>query len=329
MLLLNAAAVREALPMAVAIDAMKEAFAALASGRAEAPLRLHLFVRPHEGTTVLMPAYVTAESGDALAVKIISLFDRNPDKGLARIQALVVALKPTTGEPVALLAGGALTAIRTAGASGAATELMARPDSRIAAIFGAGVQARAQLEAVCTVRPIETVWVYDPIGGAAATFAAEMAGRGPIPDDVRSAEDPAQAVAEADVICTATTSRTPVFDDADLKGGVHINAIGSYQPHVQEIAPETVLRARLIVDDREAALDETGDLIQPIRKGLMTPGHIAADLGQVVLGEAAGRRSAEEITLFKSVGVAVQDTVAAQVAVERAERLGIGQTIEW
>jgi len=329
MLVLDAADVRRALPMADAIEAMKGAFAALSSGRAVVPERIRLDVEPHGGVSLIMPAFVDDEGGGALAVKVVSLFDHNRERGLPRIQAAVLALEADTGRPVALLEGATLTAIRTGAASGAATDLMARPDSRTAAILGAGVQGRMQLEAVCTVRPIETVWVYDPAAGAVQALVDEMAGQGPIPADLRPAADPREALAEADVVCAATTSATPVFADADLKPGAHVNAVGSYQPHVQEVPAETVVRARVVVDSRRAALAETGDLIQPIRARFITADHIQADLGELVLGKAKGRTSDDEITLFKAVGVAVQDAACARAALARAEQLGLGQTVRW
>lgn len=329
MLVLDAADVRRALPMADAIEAMKGAFAALSSGRAVVPERIRLDVEPHGGVSLIMPAFVDDEGGGALAVKVVSLFDHNRERGLPRIQAAVLALEADTGRPVALLEGATLTAIRTGAASGAATDLMARPDSRTAAILGAGVQGRMQLEAVCTVRPIETVWVYDPAAGAVQALVDEMAGQGPIPADLRPAADPREALAEADVVCAATTSATPVFADADLKPGAHVNAVGSYQPHVQEVPAETVVRARVVVDSRRAALAETGDLIQPIRARFITADHIQADLGELVLGKAKGRTSDDEITLFKAVGVAVQDAACARAALARAEQLGFGQTVRW
>ena len=329
MLVLDAADVRRALPMADAIEAMKGAFAALSSGRAVVPERIRLDVEPHGGVSLIMPAFVDDEGGGALAVKVVSLFDHNRERGLPRIQAAVLALEADTGRPVALLEGATLTAIRTGAASGAATDLMARPDSRTAAILGAGVQGRMQLEAVCTVRPIETVWVYDPAAGAVQALVDEMAGQGPIPADLRPAADPREALAEADVVCAATTSATPVFADADLKPGAHVNAVGSYQPHVQEVPAETVVRARVVVDSRRAALAETGDLIQPIRARFITADHIQADLGELVLGKAKGRTSDDEITLFKAVGVAVQDAACARLALARAEQLGLGQTVRW
>jgi ornithine cyclodeaminase len=241
----------------------------------------------------------------------------------------VLVLDPQTGAAVALLEGSSLTAIRTGAASGAAVDLLSRPDSSIVAIFGAGVQGRTQLEAACSVRKIETAWIYDADSSRAGAMATEMSGVGAIPEDLRVASNPQQAVAEADVICTATTSLTPVFSDSDLKAGTHISAVGSYTPEMQEIPPATVKRARIIVDSRSAALAETGDLIQPIRLGLITAQDIHAELGEVVLGRRPGRQASGEITFFKSVGIAVQDAVAAQLAVANARRMGLGQEVHF
>ena len=329
MRILSAADVRRALPMPDAIEAMRQAFAALSDGRADVPERIHLDMEAHRGVCLVMPSFVRLAGGDALATKIVSLFDGNPARGLARIQAAVIALEPDTGRPLALLEGATLTAIRTGAASGLATELLARADCRTAAVLGAGVQARTQLEAVCTVRAIETVRVHDPRADAVEAFIAEVAGRGPIPADVRPAASAREALADADIVCAATTAHRPAFDDADLQCGAHVNAIGSYQPHVVEVPPETIARAVLVVDSRDAALAEAGDLIQPIAAGLITPGHIRAELGELVLGRRKGRQNAGQITLFKSVGVAVQDAAAARAALARAEKMGLGQEVPW
>jgi ornithine cyclodeaminase len=191
------------------------------------------------------------------------------------------------------------------------------------------VQARTQLEAVCTVRAIKTAWVYSPIPAEMESFIAVMAGRGPIPADLRPARTPQEAVAEADVICTATTSRVPVFADEHLKVGVHINAVGSYEFDVREIPGETVARALIVVDSCEAALAEAGDLIQPLRQGLIQEDHLHAELGELVLGRKTGRSGPEQITLFKAVGIAVQDAVAAQAALKQAVKQGLGQHVRW
>jgi alanine dehydrogenase len=315
--------------MREAIEGMKRAYADLSAGRAEVPLRGRLQIDPHHGLSLFMPAFVDDPDGQALGVKIVSLFPGNPDRGLAYIQAAVLMLEPDTGKLVGLLEGSALTAIRTGAASGAAIDLLARAESHCLAVLGAGAQGRTQIEAACTVREIRTVWIYDPRQESARQVADELAGHGPIPGDIRLATTSQEAVTEADIICTATTSASPVFAHAHVRAGTHISAVGSFTPDMQEIPAETVLQARVIVDSRSAALAETGDLILPIRAGRMSPEHIAAEFGEVVLGRLPGRQSAQQITLFKSVGIAVQDALAAEIAIRNAKRLVIGQTVSF
>jgi len=245
------------------------------------------------------------------------------------IQAAVVLLEAETGRPIALLEGSALTAIRTGAASGAAADVLARSDSRVVAIFGAGAQARTQLEAVCSARKIEAVSVFDPSPEKSRVLAEEMAGRGNIPNEIRVAESPSQAVRDADIICTATTSSRAVFLDRDLKPGVHICAVGGYTAEMQEVPAETIQRAHLVVDSRSAALAEAGDIIQPLRNGLITVDHISAELGEILLGRKPGRKTEAEITCFKSVGIAVQDAMAAQLALHNAHQLGLGQSVNF
>jgi ornithine cyclodeaminase len=197
----------------------------------------------------------------------------------------------------------------------------------VVAVFGAGAQGRTQLEAACSVRKIEKAWVFDPSIERAEAMVKEMAGKGSFPQNMRVANNPEQAVSEADIICTATTSSTPVFADTDLKPGVHISAIGSYTPEMQEVPAETVARALVVVDSRSATLAETGDLLRPMQAGLFGEEHIHAELGEILLGRKAGRNSPDQITYFKSVGVAVQDAMAAQLALQNAQKLGLGREV--
>ena len=235
MWILTAEEVRKALPMRDAIEAMKRAYAALADGRAEVPLRTRVPVTPHEALSLVMPAFVQAQEGDALAeeslgIKVVSLYPQNPRRGLAYIQAAVLVLEPDTGRLLAVLEGSSLTAIRTGAASGAAIDLLARKESKVLAVIGAGTQGRTQLEAACSVRNIERAFIYDPDPEKAKAFAHEMAGRGPIPAALRIATNATEAVQEADIVCTATTSLTPVFDDSAIKAGTHISAVGPTLP---------------------------------------------------------------------------------------------------
>jgi ornithine cyclodeaminase/alanine dehydrogenase-like protein (mu-crystallin family) len=329
MLILNADEIRKVLPMKDAIEAMKRAYASLSDGKAEVPLRSRLSVPPHDGLTLFMPAFVNDKQTQALAVKVVSVFPRNLQHNLPLIYAAVLVLEANTGKPVALLEGSSLTAIRTGAASGLATDVLSRRDSHVLAIFGAGAQGRTQMEASCIVRKIEQVWVYDSNEQRAETLASELAGVGLIPRDIRIAKTTGEAVRLADIICTATTSTSPVFDDKDLKPGVHISAIGSYTPEMQEIPSVTVKRARIVVDSISATLAETGDLVIPIQSGMIKTEDVNTELGEIILGRKPGRSSPDEITLFKSVGIAVQDAMAAQVALDNARKAGLGQTIDW
>lgn len=329
MLILTADEVRKALPMKEAIQAMKAAYASLSNGQAVVPLRTRLPIPGSEALSLFMPAFVQSQDSNALAVKVVSLFPTNPSRGLAYIQAAVLVFDPETGQTVALLEGSSLTAIRTGAAGGAAIDLLARPECRVVAVFGAGAQGRTQLEAACTARQIETALIYDADPEKAALLAREMRGKGAIPADIRVARSAREAVESADIICTATTSPKPVFEDRFVKPGTHISAVGSYTPEMQEVPAETLVRAKIYVDSRSAALEEAGDLIQPMQAGLFDETHLCGELGEVVLGRVPGRRSAEEITYFKSVGVAVQDAMAAQVALHNARNMNIGTEVDF
>ncbi len=315
---------KQALPMAEAITVMKEAFTILSTGSVLMPERTHIDIPTHQGTALFMPSY--ADHFGKIGLKSVNIYPNNPRHGLPCIQGMVCLLDGKTGTPQALLNGTYLTALRTGAASGLATDLMARPEADRVALFGAGIQARSQLEAVCAVRSVQQVRVFDLVTEAAAVFAEDMSHK--LDVEVLVAESPQDAVRSADIICTVTVSTVPVFDHSDLRPGVHINAVGSYQPHVQEIPTDTVLQSRLVVDQRSAALHETGDLIIPIQKGLMEPTHIQADIGEIVTGQIQGRTSESEITLFKSVGVAIQDLAAATRALETAEAKNLGTLVE-
>ncbi len=322
-LVLSSHDLRAALPMPDAVAAMRTAFAALARGEAVMPERLHIDVETPPGTALFMPC--SLQTRGVMGIKTVTLFPENRGKGLPLLQGIYTLFDATTGSPVAMMDAAALTALRTGAVSGLATDILARPDASTAAVFGAGVQGRTQLAAVRAVRDIARAYVYDPSTEAARCFASEMAELLGIA--IQPAASPADAVRDADVICAATVSESPVFDHGDLKSGVHINAVGSYKPHVQEIPAQTVANSLLVVDHRESALSETGDLIIPIESGLITADHIHAELGELVLGNASGRAAPEEITLFKSVGVAVQDLIAAHTAMENARTAGAGQSV--
>lgn len=320
LLYLGAEDVRRALPMAAAIEAVREAFRDLAEGRATMPARIRMD-GPREGeVSLVMPS--RSQGISRLAVKLIDLFDGNREAGLPLAHALVILADGVTGVPLAVLDGGSLTVLRTGAVSGLASDLLARPKSAIAAILGAGRQGKAQLEALAAVRRLIEVRVFDPDRSAAeslARHAAEALGV-----EGRAMADSGEAVRGADLISAATTAREPVFADADISDGAHINAVGVYQPDRAEVPPETARRARVVVDQTAAALEEAGDLLRPLAAGLIGREAFGVELGDILLGRAAGRRSAAEITLFKSVGLAVQDLYAAARAYERAVERGLG-----
>ena len=297
--------VARALPMDLAIEGMKQAFTRLSAGKAVMPLRGRLDLPGSGGILLTMPAYVEP----SLAVKIVSVYSHNPARSLPLIHAAVLALDPATGRTLALLEGATLTAIRTGAASGAATDALARSDAQIVAILGSGKQARTQLEAVAAVRHIREARVYSPTREHREAFARETGARA-----VASSEE---AISGADIICTATTSATPVFDGRRLKPGVHINAVGAFSPEKQEVDADTVARSLVVVDSRESAVAEAG----------IPPDRIHAELGEILAGRKPGRSSPAQTTYFKSCGLAVQDAVAAGIALEQATARNLGTLV--
>jgi ornithine cyclodeaminase len=331
MLILNAADVRRALPMANAISAMREAFTALYEKRATVPNRIHLPVPRHAGVSLVMPSLVDAAdvSEQALVVKVASVFDQNQAFGLARIQSAVIVLAPDTGRPIAVLEGATLTGLRTAAASGLATDLLARTDSSTLAVFGAGVQARSHISAMSAVRPIRCIRIFSRNASKAQALVEELNEAGEADVEILLAKSSREAVEGADVICATTSSSDSVFHAGDVTARAHINAIGSYSPTTREIPAETIARARVYVDSREAAWSEAGDLIQPFQAGLINRHHVIAELGELITNASLGRQNDLDVTVFKSVGIAVQDAVAARFAIENAKRMNLGTEVDW
>lgn len=318
MLLLTDADVRALLPMPRAIEAMRDAFAALAAGDAAVPVRTAM---PGAGgaRVLVMPAAL----GGLVTVKTVTV--RPPDDELPTTAATLLAVDAATGAPRALFAAEALTAIRTGAASGLATELLAAPGASTLALLGAGAQAATQADAVCAVRPIERVLVFGRDPARAAAFAEATAAR--LGVEAWAERDPAR-LAEAEVVCTATTSASPVFDAAHLAPGAHVNAVGAYRPGTAEVPPAAVRAAAVVVDHRAAALAEAGDLLSAFDTREAAAAHVRAELGELVRGTAPGRLRPDETTLFKSVGVGVQDAAAAAVVLAAAEARGVGARVE-
>jgi len=326
MLVLTRHDVEQTLSMPATIAAVEDGFRQLALGTVMMPQRIATLVAPHNGVHLSMPAFVGGDPG-TLAIKIVTVYNDNPVKnGQPTIQGVLLLHDAVTGGLLALMDAEYLTAMRTGAASGVATRHLARPDAQVAAIFGSGVQAGTQLMAVCAVRPIERAWVFSLNEAGDQAYAARMTQTLGIPV-VRAASARA-AVEAADVICTATNSPTPLFDGAWLRPGAHINAIGAYTRTTRELDTTTVRRGRVYVDGRQAAQAEAGDIVIPIDEGAITVEHIVGELGGVLIGQVAGRTAPDQITIFKSVGMAVQDAVTAARVYARAQELRIGQQIE-
>ena len=326
MLALAADDIRALVPMRDAIALMKEAFRELSEGAAVAPLRTPIEVAPERAVSLFMPAAVPSVGG--LGLKVVSLFPNNPARGLPTIHAIVCLIDPKNGAPLAIMDGTYLTALRTGAVSGAATDLMARPEAKRLALFGAGAQAVTQAEAICAVRPIEEIRLVARSAAKGAAFIERLRIHAPdLADRVHVVLDPAAALRGAEVICTATPATAALFADAAVEPGTHINAVGAYTPTMQEVPPETVARARIVVDQREAAWAEAGDLVIARDLGIITADGIYAELGELASGAKPGRHAPDEITFFKSVGNAVQDIAVGRRAVDRAASQGRGQTI--
>ncbi len=326
-LLLSRADVEKALNMKDAVELVEKGFVEFGKGGVDMPQRPVILVPEHDGLAGFMPALVK-EMG-ALAIKTVTAFKGNPKRGMPTIFGTVTLLDVETGITLAIMDGGYLTAVRTGAASGVATKYLAKKDARVAAIFGAGVQGSTQLEAVCTVRKISEVRVFDTNREAAEKFAREMSGRGPIPARIEVAGSAKEALAGADVVATATTSPTPIFDGDDLSPGVHINGVGSHAPKVRELDTKTIVRSKVVCDSVEACLVEAGDLLLPIAEGAFKESQVYGGLADVISGKLPGRESDEEITLYKSVGLAFQDAVAALHTYEKAKSQGLGEEFEF
>lgn len=320
---LTGADVRALLPMPACIDLMGETLAAVSAGRATIPLR-QVMPAGGRGAMGLMPGYLAEPEG--FGVKLLSLFPGNPGAGLSSHLGLVVLFEPVHGRPVALIDAAELTAIRTAAVSGLATRLLAPPDAGDLAILGSGEQARSHLAAMLAVRRVRRVRVWSRTPAHAASFAAEAGERHgvvvePMPD-VRTALD------GVDLVCTVTSARQPILQGAWLAPGAHLNVAGSSRPDSAEIDTEAVVRARYFVDFRASTQHEAAEYLRAIAEGAITPDHIQAEIGEVASGAKPGRRAPDEITLFRSLGIAAEDIAAAHFLLAAARKRGVGQTVE-
>ena len=295
--------------MEEAIRAMKTAFAQLSSGEAVVPPRLSLDIPDKNATSLVMPAYATGSP--YYTVKIVSVNYSNPDKGLPLIHGIVQVFDAENGKHIANLDGASITAIRTGAASGLATDLLAKENANVCAVFGTGVQAAAHIEAVLEVRPIEKIIVFSRSKLSAEKFCSTLA------NQVQCEIGEKESLLEADIVCTTTPASSPLFEADKIKPGCHLNVVGSHQPSFREVPTGLVVRSKIIVDKREACEQEAGDLIIPVQEGSWSFEQVHGELGQVVSRDIISRESEKEITLFKSVGNAIQDHAMAHLIMEK------------
>jgi ornithine cyclodeaminase/alanine dehydrogenase len=312
------------LDMAECMEVVEKAFVELASGTAVLPLRINLFTQ--EGLGLYMPAYLK-EMG-ALACKVVTSYVNNPAKHhLPTIMGKVLLQDPETGDVICIMDGGYLTAVRTGAASGVATRYLAREDrGQKVGIFGAGAQARTQLWAMTVARDVAKACVYDVNDESVSRFITEMTSK--LKLDIIKATSPEQVLEEADIICTASSSPTPLFDGSKVREGTHINSVGSHTPKAREMDTAIIKRSKVIADSYDACLREAGDIMIPIQEGAIDKSHLYAELGEVIIGKKSGRADAREITLFKYNGLAIQDVAAAKLVYDKAVPAGIGTSVE-
>ena len=317
--------VRAALTMGDCIEAMDSVLREFAAGDLYLPLRS--VVRPPKSAG-LMGLMTAHRAGDApmFALKAVAIFPENPKRGLDAHQGVVTLFDGETGQVRGLLDASAITAIRTAAVSAVATRALAREGSVALAVLGAGVQAAAHIEAMACVLPLERVRIYSRRPEPAAALAAQTAER--YAWDASAAATVEDALREADVVVTTTTAREPIVEHAWLAPGTHVNAVGSSIPVTRELDGATMAAARIVVDARESALNESGDVLLAMREGALAEDVALAELGEVLSGTAPGRQDGSEITVFVSLGLAVEDLAAAELALRMAEKAGLGVEVE-
>jgi alanine dehydrogenase len=323
-LILDQASVRRFLPMAECITIMEEALSSLARGDALLPLRLGLLLPGGKGVFAVMPAHLS--SPPAVGVKVITVFPGNHGTTLDSHQGAVLLFETEQGRLLAVLDASSITAIRTAAVSGLATRALARTDANRLALLGTGVQAATHLDAIAAVRPLRQVRVWSRDPAHAAAFVAAARSRHAL--DIAAAATAREAVEGADIVCTVTSSREPVLEGAWLAAGTHVNAVGASVRTARELDSAAVARARVFVDRRESAAHEAGDLLVPLAEGAIGADHIQGELGEVLIGRVPGRRGPDEVTLFKSLGLAVEDVAAAHFIYTRAREADAGTWVE-
>lgn len=324
MLLLSETQVQSLVDIDELIAALEQAHMQYSTARAVMPLRLVVPLPEIQGRITSMPGYLSDDR--ALGMKVVTYFQNNPKQGLPAILATVMLFSAASGKMIAAMDGSYITAIRTACASAMATKVLANPQTRVMAILGAGVQARAHIRAIARVRGLEKIKIHSPSGASAAAVKKEL---GPEVDAaIEVANSAEEAVRESDLVVTVTTAKKPILRREWLKAGAHINAVGSHRPDFREIDGATLARAKIVVDSREAIMAECGDILLAITEGSITQDPIHGEIGEVLAGSKAGRTGTAEITLYKSVGIAIQDVATANLVYAKALQRGIGTSVE-
>jgi alanine dehydrogenase len=323
MLLLSEKQVQGLIDVDELIEALAQAHIQYSTGKAVMPVRLVVPLPQIDGRITSMPGYLNEDK--ALGMKVVTYFQSNPQQNLPAILATIMLFSAETGKMIAAMDGSYITAIRTACASAMATKVLANPQTPVLGILGAGVQARTHIQALTRVRKLEKIKLYSPSGTSAAAVKKEMA---QVPVTMEVAENPEAAVRDADLVVTVTTSREPILKADWLKPGVHINAVGSHSPDMREIDGATLARAKVVVDSREAIMAECGDILLAIKEGSVTKDNIHGEIGEVLAGTKAGREHTDEVTLYKSVGIAIQDVATANLVYHKALKQEVGTTVE-
>lgn len=318
-LLLNRADLQKVLDVSSVIEAVERGFADFSAGRIVMPVRTAVRVQDPPGVMLVMPCAMTESK--ALGTKIVSVFPQNPTRGLPTIPALYVLLEYETGMPLAVMDAGFITGLRTAAASAVATKYLAREDAKTLGIFGTGVQGLYHALAIPAVRKVERILVRGSSPEKSQAFADQLKGQ---VDAEIVAGLSMEEVAGADIVVTGTTQVTPLFAGSLLAPGAHVNNVGSHSMTTREMDTESIVRSTVVVDSYDACWAESGDVMIPIEEGAITRAHVVAELGEVVLGKKPARQNADELTLFKSNGLAFQDAVTAALALERANAAGVG-----
>ena len=322
-LVISQSEVRGLLPMGECIDVVRQALAGLASGEVMQPLRPVMWLPGRVGALGMMPGYLAAI--DTLGIKTVTVFPGNAGTGYDSHQGTVMLFDGVHGRLKAVIDATEITAIRTAAVSAVATDLLARPDASVLAIIGSGVQAGTHIDAIPHVRPIRQVRVWSRQSQNARRLVDSRWSGGP---SIQVASTVAEAVAGADIVCTTTAATDPVLPGALLEPGMHVNAVGSSVPFARELDAAAMARCRLFVDRRESTINEAGDYLMAKAEGSVDESHILAEIGDLLIGAAEGRRNRDEITLFKSLGLAVEDIAAGDLVYRNALAAGAGTRLE-